>query len=439
VAKLTTEAIYSHIMGEDPEGRACDDIPDEACSDVPTSFALNVLNGSCTKLAEQLASPGLVLPWLLASLGAPVALSGWLVPIRQAGSLAPQLVVADALRGYTRRKWFWTAAGISQAAMLLLMAVSVATLPPVVAGTAIVVLLALFSVASGVGSVAFSDVVGKTVPRGRRGRMLALRASLGGGLALIAGLWMRASFSAGAGLAPLLLLLLVAAGLWIAGAGFFALIPEPAGATGGRSNGLRAALGSMTLVLREATLRRFVAARLLVLSVELAMPYLTLYARSRPGIDAKDLGTFVVAVSIAAVVSSPLWGRFSDVASNRVMAVGAVIGAIAVASAVALNQVPAAAQSAELYAAVFIILGLAEGGVRLGRKTYLVDVAPAGEKGTYKALANTVTGVIMLFAGTLGTVAQAVGVELFLGGLGVLMLAGAVLSWRLPAVVGREG
>jgi MFS family permease len=144
-------------------------------------------------------------------------------------------------------------------------------------------------------------------------------------------------------------------------------------------------------------------------------------------------------VSIAAVVSSPLWGRFSDVASNRVMAVGAVIGAIAVASAVALNQVPAAAQSAELYAAVFIILGLAEGGVRLGRKTYLVDVAPAGEKGTYKALANTVTGVIMLFAGTLGTVAQAVGVELFLGGLGVLMLAGAVLSWRLPAVVGREG
>jgi MFS family permease len=432
MASTTSEVIYSYITGEDPEARACDDIPDEACSEVPTSFALNVLNGTCTKLAEQLASPGLVLPWLLASLGAPVALSGWLVPVRQAGSLVPQLVVADALRGFPRRKWFWVAAGVFQATMLLLMAVAAATLPPAAAGAAIVVLLALFSVASGVGSVAFSDVVGKTVPRGRRGRMLALRASLGGGLALIAGLVMRAYLGGDVSLAPLLLLLVAAAGLWIAGAGFFALIPEPAGVTGGRSNGLRAALRQMTLLVREAALRRFVIARLLLLSVELTMPYLTLYARSRPGVDAQDLGTFVIAVSIAAVVSSPLWGRFSDLASNRVMAAGAVIGAVAVTVAVALDRAPVDLRSAELYAVVFVILGLAEGGVRLGRKTYLVDMAPAGEKGTYKALTNTVVGVVMLVAGGLGAVAQAVGVELFLGGLGAMMLAGAILSWRLP-------
>ena len=59
-------------------------------------------------------------------------------------------------------------------------------------------------------------------------------------------------------------------------------------------------------------------------------------------------------------------------------------------------------------------------------------MAPAGEKGTYKALTNTITGIIMVCAGGLGAVAQAVGVELFLAGLGVVMLSGTVLSWRLP-------
>ena len=432
MARPAIEAIYNYVVGEDPAGRACEDIPEEACRDVPTSFILNVLNGTCTKLAEQLASPGLVLPWLLSSLGAPVALSGWLVPVRQAGSLAPQLVVANAMRGFQHRKWFWSAAGITQAAMLLLMAVAAATLAPAAAGAAVVVLLALFSIASGVGSVAFSDVVGKTVPRGRRGRMLALRASLGGGLALGAGLAIRAFLSNGTSVLPFLLLLVAAAGLWTAGAVFFALIPEPAGATGGGSNGLREALKQLARLRNEVTLRRFVGARLLLLSVELAMPYFTLAARARTGTDARDLGTFVVAVSIAAVVSSPLWGRLSDVASNRVMAAGAVIGAVATAIAVGLGWAPSETRSAELYAAVFLLLGLAEGGVRLGRKTYLVDLAPPGEKGVYQALTNTITGAVVFLAGGLGVVAQVVGVEPFLAGLALLMLLGAGLSWTLP-------
>ena len=57
------------------------------------SYLLNVANGACTKLAEQLASPGLVLPWLLGAIGAPAGLAGLLMPVKQAGSLAPQLLV----------------------------------------------------------------------------------------------------------------------------------------------------------------------------------------------------------------------------------------------------------------------------------------------------------------------------------------------------------
>jgi hypothetical protein len=48
------------------------------------------------------------------------------------------------------------------------------------AGVAVVAALAAFSAASGVGSVAFKDVLAKTIPKGRRGRLLGFRATVGG-------------------------------------------------------------------------------------------------------------------------------------------------------------------------------------------------------------------------------------------------------------------
>ena len=51
----------------------------------------------------------------------------------------------------------------------------------------IVALFSFFSLASGVGSVAFKDVLVKTIPKWKRGRLLAARATFGGLLTLITG------------------------------------------------------------------------------------------------------------------------------------------------------------------------------------------------------------------------------------------------------------
>lgn len=423
---------YIFLTGDDDEARACREIPDEACEAAPRSFVLNVANGTCTKLAEQLASPGLVLPWLLTSIGAPAALTGWLVPMKQVGSLLPQLLVAGYLRGFARRKWFWFAAGAIQAAMLVMMMLAAVLLPATSAGIAIVGLLLLFSIASGVGSVAFSDVVGKTVPRGRRGRMLGLRATLGGVLALGAGVALRQTMGEDADVTPFAVLLIIAAGLWLAAAILFALIPEPHGSTEGGENAIDRAVAGLGLVRRDPTFRRFIIARILMLSVELAMPYFVLHARGFESIGGGDLGVFVIAVSLAAVVSSPIWGRFADLAAQKVMAIAGLVGAVAVGLALLFAVLPPDTQAPWVYAIVFAVLGLAEGGVRLGRKTYLVDVAPANEKGTYKAVANTLTGVVVLAAGGLGFIADATGAAALLVGLGAVMAVAAILSWTLP-------
>ena len=131
------EAIYARLSGEDTSERACTDIPPEECTNLPHNFVLNVLNGAASKLAEQVASAKLVLPWLLGALGAPPVFVGLLLPLRQTGSLLPQLAVAGRIRRYPVRKWFWVVAAMVQVVMLLAMVAAAVLLPPSAAGLVI--------------------------------------------------------------------------------------------------------------------------------------------------------------------------------------------------------------------------------------------------------------------------------------------------------------
>ncbi len=93
-----TEHVYDFITIDD-EGRTCEAIPESACQQAPRNFVLNTMNGSVTKLAEQLASPGMVFPWLLTALGAPGAMAGLLAARATLGGILT-LMAGLAIRVY---------------------------------------------------------------------------------------------------------------------------------------------------------------------------------------------------------------------------------------------------------------------------------------------------------------------------------------------------
>jgi hypothetical protein len=424
---------YRILSGDNSDERACEAIPDGQCTDVPRNFTLNALNGACSKLAEQLASPGLVLPWLLTAAGAP-ALFATLVPaVKQAFSLAPQMVVAGYIRGRAQRKWVWVGAGLIQALAMVGIALAADGLQGVAAGVAVIGLFALFSVLSGAASVAFQDVIGKTIPKGRRGRLLSARAAIGGALVLIAAAALKFGVEDGAQLA--LPLVLGAAALWLGATLAFALIDEQPGATdGGRSMGASLKEGTR-LIRQNHPFRQFINARALLLSVELAMPIYALHAASLYGSGAGVLAVMVFAVGLANIVSSPLWGKLSDSASEKVMMLAALaaVAAAALALLIALLIGAEPGYSLWLYALVFVFLGVAEAGVRLGRKTYLVDGAPSSEKALYAAFANSTVGVIALAALFAGWLVDAAGTLAGVAAVGGLSLVAALYCARLPS------
>lgn len=104
LSETTVQRAYDALSAED-DGRVCRDIPDAACNQQPQNFLRHAGALGLSKAADGLSDPKLVLSWLMTHLGVPAALIGLLVPIREAGSLLPQLFTAARIRAMARRKW----------------------------------------------------------------------------------------------------------------------------------------------------------------------------------------------------------------------------------------------------------------------------------------------------------------------------------------------
>jgi MFS family permease len=424
------QSIYEFITEDDDN--ACEALPEGACKEVPGNFFLNALNGASTKLAEQIASPGLVLPWLLSAVGAPASFSGFLVPVSRGGSLLPQLAVSGRIRRFKVRKWFWTGAGITQAAALMLMALTAISLSGMTAGILILLLLAVFSVASGVGSVSFKDVLAKTIPKGKRGTLLSIRAAIGGILALGAGYTINSYIGEGEDAGLYAVLLVAAAVLWFVAAVLFFFIKEEPGATDGSRTALKEAREGWSLLREQPQFLKFIIARSLLLSVMLVIPFYSVFARDITGTEVSSLGIFVISNSLAMVFSSYLWGRFADRSSKHVMAAGGLTGVAGAAIALSFLFVPESLQTPIAFSLVFFVAGFAHAGIRLGRKTYLVDAAPEKERPLYVAVSNTLVGLITVLSAVFGFGADLFGVEWLIGLFAFLMTGGIIVSLSLP-------
>jgi len=427
------EDIYEYITNTGEE-RACDAIDEKSCEELPGNFLLNATNGFASKFAEQLASPELVIPWMFSLIGVPGFFSGLLIPLKNTGSLLPQLFVAAKIRAFAVRKYFWSIAAAVQGLMLLLMAWSISEFQGATVGWVISGSLLVFSIASGVASIAYKDVIGKTIPKGNRGNLLALRATGGGILTIIAGAVFYWILSGAEDKFFVIWLLISAAMLWFLAALLFALITENRGATEGGRTPVGELKNGWKLLKEDVNFRRFLIARGLLLSIPLAQPFLILYAQDHIGVSLSELGLFVMITGVSNTISSPIWGRFADKSSHKLMMIGGIFATVVCGYVLLFGFLPEHYQNIYSFGPVFFLIIMAYGGARLGRKTYLVDYAPAKERPLYVSVANTSIGIVVLLSVLLSGVAAFFGNEVMIGLLIILMLLAAFVSSRLQKV-----
>ncbi len=427
--------IYDLATGED-DARLCRDIPEDQCREQPKNFLLQVLSQALSKTGDSLADSKVVLPWVLGAVGAPVFLVGFLVPIRESLALIPQILFGGFIRRFPVRKGFWAASSLVEGLCVALMAVvALVGITGAAAGAIIVGLLVVFSLARGLASIAAKDTLGKTVSKGRRGRVSGYAATASGLVASAVGLYLAISPEQARPDWLLYAILLAAGATWMAAAAAFMSIDETPGATEGGRDIADLVGEQIKILVRDPELQRFLAARTLMVSTALAGPVYVSLAQRGTGQTLDGLGWLVIASGMSGAVSATFWGGLSDRSSRVTMAAAAgLAGALGIGTLAVLTLVPGATGSIAFYAAVLFVLGIAHAGVRIGRKTHVVDLAGGDRKAEYVALSNTIIGVLLLVLGGLTGVLLGFGLEVALAVLSVMALAGAALSLTMKNV-----
>lgn len=424
MSSTLTDAAFQAIAIDD-EGRACRDIPESACREEAGNFFTHALSLTLSKLADGLIDPKLVLSWLLTALGAPVALIGLLVPVREAGALLPQLFTAGAIRRMPQRKWAWAMGSAVQGLSVIAIGVAALTLSGAAAGWAILGALTVLALARSVCSVSYKDVLGKTVSKSRRGRATGLAGSFAAAGVLV--------FAALLVWQPLPRLTLVTyalflAGLcWIAGSLLFTRLTEDKGATEGGQSAIKAAMADLGLLASDKYLRRFIAARGLLIATALAPPFM-IALMGQDGGGYEGLGFLVFASAGAGLLSSFVWGRLSDQSSRKVLALAALISAV-VLSVTALAHMRGWLSVSYVLPALLFVLMIAYQGVRLGRSTQLVDMATPDRRAAYTALSNTIIGLLLIAGSGFSLIANAFGPQC------VIIIMAAMCAAAIPAAL----
>lgn len=452
----TPDRLYSRLVTRDRASEG--DLDEHVRRELPRNGLRLVAANTLQSSGDQTVNASTVLPWLFHVIGVPAAFVGLLVPIRESGSMLPQAFLTPLVVRVRRRKWVFVAGAATQAAAVAAMAVVAALGHGTAAGVLILLALVVFSLGRCLCSIASKDVQGRTIPSGERGQIVGLATSAAGLVAITLGVLIRLLGGGDLGTGELAVLLAVGALLWVFSASTYARVVELAGErsdssgkTDYRTAGTRSDSegpadddrpswfsDAVRLFREDATFRKFVTVRGLLLVSSLSPPFIVSMSVAAGTGALTGLGGFILASGVASLIGGRIFGRMADRSSRLLMARGATAASVVAVALVVVVAIPGFDGGSALGAAVFVgayfLLTLLHSGVRVGRKTYVVDVAEGDVRTTYVAVGNTAMGVILLVVGGISSALAVLGVQWALVFLAVLGLIGAVSALTMPEV-----
>lgn len=408
-----------------------------------------VIANGMQNLGDELVAAKTVLPWLFQSAGVPAALTGLLVPIRESGSMLPQAALTQWVVNSPSRKRLWILGGIVQALAALGIAVAALLADGLLLGLTVLVLLGVLSLGRALSSITGKDVQGRTISKGKRGVVTGRATTLGGVSTLVVGGLL--VFLGDVSLAAIVVLLLIGAAAWGVASLVFTGIVEPeetpaatAGETAvaGKGQGSDKRSGqkgnwwadTWGLFRNDKKFRDFVIVRSLMLVSALSTSFIVALSHSVGNDSLSGLAGFVLASGLAALLGGVVSGRLSDISSRKVMTYGAAIASTLLILIVLAARTLPQEWNFYLLPLGFFAINLVHTGIRVARKTYVVDMAEGNQRTRYVASANTLMGVILLLVGGVSAVIASAGNAAAIIFLALIGFVGVWRAGKLPEV-----
>ena len=371
-----------------------------------------IISNSLMRIGDTLSDSKTILTWLLSALGAPAFAISMLVPIRESGSMLPQIFISGFIKRFKKRKPVYITALVGQGISVLTMSLAALFLSPSLAGYTILCALGAFATFRAFTSVTSKDIVGRAIPKGTRGRLSGIASTISGILATVAVIIILTNRDQNS---PALLayIILGASALWFLATISYSFVYEPVPDIPSENqldskHSLTADLiQRISLIKNDTRFRDFIISRTLLLGTALASPVIVVIAQKSNSV-ATTLISFIIAGATASAISSYIWGRTSDRASHLSMALGGILAAITgIAAIIIYYLLPTIASLAYTWPLLFFVFNIGYTGVRLGRTTWVIDATEGDQRTNYVSASNTLVAILIIVLGIIASPLQA--------------------------------
>jgi MFS family permease len=361
-----------------------------------------------------------VLPTFVTRLGGSAFMVGLIATCQTAGWLLPQLLGAGLTAGKARiLPNILIPIYVGRPALLVVAAIIAifGTSAPWLLLLSLYLAILVFYGTDGIASVPWFELVAKTVPPDRRGRLFGT-AQIAGGLG---GMGVGALVAVILG-SPVLgfpnsymLLFLISGFLFLLNYIPFWLVREPVSDTVAAKESARPTVREfgaslLRIVRSDRTFVQLLASRLLMGTGMAAFPFYILFMDEQLSVSAERLGLFTSAQVLGGLIGGLAIGWIADHRGPRtVIRLSAII--CAGIPLIALLMLPLHSVLAKGFvlagAVLFVILGGVNSTNVIGFMNYLMEIAPLEQRTLYVGLFSTLAGIILVVPPLLGLLLQA--------------------------------
>jgi len=363
------------------------------------NFLLNVLDGALFISSTAFISGQTVLPAMVARLGGDNIAVGALGVFLWVGLFLPQIFAARYVETLPWKKPWSVGFGAAQRSVVLLMGIVILLLGDSHPAAALWTFLGLFllnQVLTGVATPGWFDLFAKVTPPDKRGRLIGVRTSLGGGGAFLCGFVLIALLGSLTFPLSFAFAFFCAFALQTISIVVQSRLVEEVPSKVTERKPVFAFLRQVPAVLRgNVEFTRFLVASIFLVLSMMPAGFFTVSALSRFQADESVAGEFTLVMVAVLVVSALAIGFIADRYGNKTALIFAASGMLC-ASLWAL-----VAPTLTWFKLVFVFMGINLGTELMMRYNMAIDYGPVEQRSTYIGLMNTVLAPFY-FSGILG-------------------------------------
>jgi len=377
------------------------------------NWRLILIQGLFYALKRRLAPPKVFLPFICVAAGAPVFLAAIVVPLFTLSTRVSELASAPLVSGARQRKSFAIAGIAGVGAGLLIAIAAIYVNLPVLTAICLAIATIVIGIGRGIGGLAYTALLPSLFDKENRGNLLNLEGVLSACAAMLIAYSAYQLFrdsdplDSHMALAWLALLVAVPAALLLLPVAEPARGPVQSGPARKPGNHrIHTAVREFRLCWRDGWFRQYLTARVLLLSVTQALPFYAIHAASLHKDQSGSYATFVIAMSVGALLSGPVIYRLTRMSVGTNLAV-ALLAAMLAASLALANDLLLPAPELALYLPVLVLLALAAQIAAVALAVYLGEIGSDVNREYFVATSRFATGVLgALAAALLGVMAQ---------------------------------